>query len=464
MAFTRPEFLLLFLPLALLIWWSLQRAPKAAQWALVALSSVFYALWDIRFLGLLIALTLVNYWFGLHLAKATWSKGRSTIGRFLLVCGIALNLAVLGFFKYTNWAYDIAAQALHWDSRTWSIVLPLGISFFAFQKIAFLVDCYNGKVHHFSFRKFAAFVSFFPQLIAGPITHHTEVIEQLTDKPKALDEKKFVLGLLLLLLGLTKKIWLADSLAPISDRLFEQAGHAALTLAQGWTAALAYSGQLYLDFSGYADMAIGMGLMFGIALPTNFNAPYQAVTIADFWRRWHMTLSRFLRDYLYIPLGGNRHGFARGLAAAFMTMLLGGLWHGAAFTFILWGALHGLALCIHRIWMLTKVSMPTLVSHALTLVFVIVAWVPFRANSLDQTLAIWRSMLGGSLDLPPMHLVELSITLGSILTLASVKQSALSWAQGRLQQISTTWRPALMLAGLASFGLYRSDSFIYWSF
>lgn len=459
MTFTRPEFLLLFLPWALFVWWSLRDRPLAAQWSLVANSCLFYGLWDVQFLGLLIALTLANYALGKQLAKTRSTK--------LLVIGLAGNLGVLAWFKYTNWFYDIASSWADWPARTWSIILPLGISFFAFQKIAFLVDCKRGLVTDFSVRKFSAFVSFFPQLIAGPITHHAEVTHQLADRPRKFDQETFSQGLLLFLLGLVKKVWLADSFAPMADRLFglAQSSDSAMSMAQGWSAACAYAAQLYLDFSGYADMAIGMALMFGIALPANFNAPYQALSITDFWRRWHMTLSRFLRDYLYIPLGGNRNGFVMGLAAAFLTMLLGGLWHGAALTFVSWGALHGAALCAHRIWQRFGFSMPTWTARLITLLFVLVAWVPFRAHSMDQAWTIWTAMFTGPFILPVSHVLDLTMSVGAILILATLQLSAVTWVRQRMASgLASVWRPAFALSAVAGFGLYRSTSFLYWTF
>ena len=302
MLFHSQAFILGFLPVVLAAWYALAPWRRARQAMLVGASLAFYGWWDVRYVPLLAGLTLAN-WALVRVAAAT-SR------RWLLAAGIALNLAVLGVFKYADFlGANLAALA----GRGWTplgIVLPLGISFFVFQKIAYLVDLRRGERHVYGLLDFALFVTFFPQLIAGPLVRHREIIPQFAADPRRAGMwDNLGRGGLLFVIGLFKKLALADTLAPNADFLFGQALHGvALGAVAGWAAAASYTLQLYFDFSGYSDMAIGLALMFGLALPDNFDAPYRATSIRDFWRRWHMTLSRFLRDYLYVPLGGNRRG------------------------------------------------------------------------------------------------------------------------------------------------------------
>jgi D-alanyl-lipoteichoic acid acyltransferase DltB (MBOAT superfamily) len=385
MPFNAPAFLYLFLPAVLWLWWRLQLGGReaAAQWAVVAASVLFYGGWNWAFVPLLAASVLLNYRLGRELARSRSAR--------LLALGLAFNLGLLGYFKYANFLLGNIGWLAGQDWPKLDIVLPLGISFFTFQKIAFLVDCQRGQVARFDLRRFAFFVAFFPQLVAGPVVHHAELIPQIESRAR-FDARLFSQGLFLLVLGLFKKAVIADRLAEQVDPLFAAA--TPLPLAEAWTAAVGYGLQLYYDFSGYSEMAVGMGLMFGLRLPQNFNSPYQAASIADFWRRWHMSLSRFLRDYLYIPLGGSRHGFARGIAALMATFVLGGLWHGAAWTFVAWGALHGAFVALHRVWAGTGLGMPRPLGVLLTWLAVTFAWVLFRADSMVQALSIWQGMAG----------------------------------------------------------------------
>jgi D-alanyl-lipoteichoic acid acyltransferase DltB (MBOAT superfamily) len=279
------------------------------------------------------------------------------------------------------------------------VVLPLGISFYTFTQIAFLVDSYKGKVKERNLRNYVLFVTYFPHLIAGPVLHHAEMMPQFADATKkriSLNNVSF--GLALFLMGVVKKVVFADSVSPIADHVFDGAG--ALNAAEAWAGALAYTAQIYFDFSGYTDMALGLSRMFNINLPLNFNSPYKAQSIADFWRRWHMSLSRFLRDYLYIPLGGNRHGFFRRYFNLIATMVLGGMWHGAGWPFLIWGALHGFYLCIdHGLCALReKLNIAWRwwmgpLAQAATLLAVIVGWVFFRAATLDGALRVLKGMV-----------------------------------------------------------------------
>ena len=390
MLFHSQTFILGFLPVVLAAYYALApwRAPRQAM--LVAASLVFYGWWDIRYVPLLVALTLANWLIVRGFAASGW--------RPLLAAGVALNLAVLGLFKYADFLGANAAALFGQDWTPLGIVLPLGISFFVFQKISYLVDLRRGDRHVYGFLDFCLFVTFFPQLIAGPLVRHNEIIHQFRADPRRPEMwDNLARGGLLFVIGLFKKLAVADTLAPNADRLFGLAAHGtALGAVEAWAAAASYTLQLYFDFSGYSDMAIGLALLFGLVLPDNFDAPYRATSIRDFWRRWHMTLSRFLRDYLYIPLGGNRHGPWRQASNVGITMLLGGLWHGAGWNFVLWGGLHGAALAANGAWHRTGLRLPAPLGRAATLLFVVLAWVVFRAPDLATSAGMFAAMAGGN--------------------------------------------------------------------
>ncbi len=324
--------------------------------------------------------------------------------KHLLIVAITLNLALLAYYKYANFfVSSINAVA----GSSWSlgeIILPLGISFFTFTQIAFLVDVYQGKVKEQNFIRYVLFVTYFPHLIAGPVLHHQEMMPQFAHPATfKFNQTTFMLGMTIFVLGLAKKVLLADSLAEFPSPIFAAvAAGGQPAVLEAWIGSLSYTLQLYFDFSGYSDMAIGISLMFNVRLPLNFNSPYKSASIIEFWRRWHMTLSRFLRDYLYIPLGGSRHGKARRYLNLAATMLLGGLWHGAAWTFVIWGGLHGIYLIINHAWRAFKQRLGLgdggvlmrLLSIALTFLAVVVAWVFFRADSYSSALAMLSGMFG----------------------------------------------------------------------
>jgi len=344
----RYEFLLLFLPVVLIGYYligSRQHHRLASSWLLAA-SLFFYGWWNPVYVVLILFSIIFNYALGLSLASGEKKQ------RVLLSFGIIVNLSLLAYFKYTVFILDNVYGLLDMNFDLPDIVLPLAISFFTFQQIAYLVDAYQNKTKEYNFLQYSLFVTFFPQLIAGPIVHHREMMTQFAkNSTYCFNAKMLELGLAIFTLGLFKKVVIADGIAAYSTPVFNAATSGmALTFFDSWTGALAYTFQLYFDFSAYSDMAIGIGLMFGIRLPINFFSPYKAVNIIDFWKRWHMTLSRFLRDYLYIPLGGNRKGSTRRYFNLMVTMLLGGLWHGAGWTFIIWGGLHGIYLAINHVW------------------------------------------------------------------------------------------------------------------
>jgi alginate O-acetyltransferase complex protein AlgI len=414
MLFNSYAFIFAFLPVVLALYFLLRRLPNPV-WAigwLVLASLVYYAWWRPEYILLLLFSVSVNYGLGRLLIDCELSR---SLSRVILTMGLAFNLCLLGFFKYAGF---LVANVDATFGAAWpipNILLPIGISFITFQKIAFLVDAYNGQVRNFTLLNYALFVTFFPQLIAGPITHHSEIMPQLGPAQRRDFADDLAVGLSIFIVGLFKKVVIADSLA-----LYADAGYATvkagnpLDTASAWIAVLSYSFQLYYDFSAYSDMAVGLARMLGIVLPINFYSPYKSASIIEFWRRWHMTLSRFLRDYLYIPLGGNRRGRVRRYVNLMITMLLGGLWHGANWTFVVWGALHGLMLAINHGWNALPLSRhPRMNSvpvraFAITITFIAVtlAWVPFRAESFAQV----RAMFGYLFPSPsnPLGLNSLS--------------------------------------------------------
>lgn len=402
MRFNSYEFIFVFLPLVWLGWrLALQLGGLRSGIVWLALSSLgFYAYWDWRFAPLLVGSLMVNYLIGRKLAQ------QSSRGKFpLLLAGLVWNLGLLGYFKYWNFFLtnlnSLTGAGLHLEK----IVLPLGISFFTFQKIAFLVDAYKGKVKEVGFLDFALFVMFFPQLIAGPIVHHGEFIPQIRENELTrFDARRFVLGCTVFAAGLFQKCVVADTLAPVADNVFGIAAQGThLRVVEAWVGMLSYTFQLFYDFAGYSHMAIGLALLFGFRLPVNFLAPYTSKSMIEFWRRWHMTLSAFLRDYVYIPLGGNRN---RHLTNLFLTMFIAGLWHGAGWTFILWGVWHGLALVINHGWVQWRTggdkerlaaynaAPSSWFAQPLTLILVGFGWVLFRAPDLRTAWLMFQSLVG----------------------------------------------------------------------
>ncbi|MCP4953152.1 MAG: MBOAT family protein [Proteobacteria bacterium] len=388
MLFNSFTFLLLFLPLTLGLFYAARRwlSARISIALLVLASFLFYAYWNPAYLLLLLASIVVNYAFGRWLAVNNPS-------RVLLASGVTFNLSLLGYFKYSGFLIASVNDAFGLSFGATSVVLPLAISFFTFQQIAYLVDCYRHAAHERNFMNYCLFVSFFPQLIAGPIVHHKEVMPQINRMLSRIEfTPNFAAGLSLLIVGLFKKVVIADNFAVYASRFFNSANEGVLHAGDAWVGALSYHFQIYFDFSGYSDMAIGLGRLFGIVLPINFNSPYRSLSIIDFWRRWHMTLSRFLRDYLYFALGGNRKGPSRRYVNLLATMLLGGLWHGAAWTFVVWGGLHGSYLILNHWWRslcdrmgiggLRSNSLYKAFSLILTTLVVVIAWVYFRAPDL----------------------------------------------------------------------------------
>lgn len=405
MLFSSVEFLFFFLPVLLFVFFRLgARSHRLAATWLAAGSIFFYGWWNPVYVGLLLTSIVFNYLVGYALARG--NDVGSTRRKRLLALGVICDLLLLGYYKYANFFIGTLNAAAGTTYGFAEIILPLGISFFTFTQIAFLVDAARGEAKEFDFIHYTLFVTYFPHLIAGPVLHHKEMMPQFGSASTYRFSTEFLtVGLTVFAIGLFKKVVLADGVATYATPVFSAAGHGeTITFFQAWGGSLAYTLQLYFDFSGYSDMAIGLSYMIGVRLPINFNSPYKARNISDFWRRWHMTLSRFLRDYLYIPLGGNRKGTVRRYINLMTTMLLGGLWHGAGWTFVMWGGLHGLYLVIHHAWEKLRETLggntrqPTragrFVATAITFLAVVVGWVFFRASSFSAALAILHGMIG----------------------------------------------------------------------
>ncbi len=473
MLFNSYAFIFGFLPIVLLgfLWLAGVSHFLAAGWLTLA-SLLFYGWWNPAYVGLLLGSIVFNFMIGVAIGRDA-GRGQRRRARWLLTAGVAGDLALLGYYKYAGF-FLRNLDALAGTQYAWlDIVLPLGISFFTFTQIAYLADAYQGKAREYRFVHYALFVTYFPHLIAGPILHHGEMMPQFAlASTYRLRWENISVGLTIFLIGLFKKTVLADGLAEYVEPVFS--AHATATrlpMLDAWGGALAYTFQLYFDFSGYSDMAIGLSRLFNVRLPLNFHSPYKAANIVDFWRRWHMTLSRFLRDYLYIPLGGNRKGKARRYLNLMVTMLLGGLWHGASWTFVAWGGLHGLYLLVNHAWR----AMPARRGRArrgptglgitfarlLTFLAVVVAWVFFRAETFGSALYVLEGMAGMNGLVLPYRWLEKWGVVGEWLAARGVEFQNLptfggggqinflviawliAWALPNTQQWLRAYRPAL---------------------
>lgn len=470
MLFNSYPFIFFFVPITLIVFFQIGNGGhhKVAIAWLVGASLFFYGWWNPAYLGLLIGSILLNYAIGITLAN--YSPEKIAQKKIILTLGIGINLGLLGYFKYANFFIENINHLFGSNLYLDKIILPLAISFFTFQQITYLIDTYRGFAHEYNFLHYCLFVTFFPQLIAGPIVHHSEMMPQFAkDSIYRFNHKRFAIGITIFFIGLFKKVIIADGIAPFGNRIFD-AGTAELTVSflDAWTGALAYTFQLYFDFSGYSDMAIGLAHLFCIRLPLNFNSPYKATNIIDFWRRWHMTLSRVMRDYLYIPLGGNREGNIRTLVNLFITMLLGGLWHGAGWTFIIWGGVHGIYIIINHLWRQFKKTLGLKIdtwwsrggARVLTFIALVVGWVFFRAESMDGAFRILKGMVGvngfvlplsffdkhGSLVLQlknwGFHFSPKSLAFNKFALIWIVSLLAIVWLFPNTQQIMAQYKPA----------------------
>ena len=463
MLFNSHIFIFGFLPLTLVLFYAAARASAYLGLATLAFASIVFYAWDspLEHVAVLLVSIGGNFIIGRFITQA-YNANRPARYRGLLTLGIVLNLCLLAFYKYSNFLLGTLGVA----SPFAQIYLPLGISFFTFTQIAYLVDASKGHVKEYSPIHYLLFVTYFPHLIAGPILHHREMMPQFADpKIRRFHLDNLAIGLSIFIIGLAKKLLLADPVAPIADAAFNASATGIdLTLAEAWLGALAYAMQIYFDFSAYCDMAIGISRIIGIRLPVNFASPYKSASIVEFWRRWHMTLSRFLRDYLYIPLGGNQKGLARRYVNLIATMLLGGLWHGAAWTFVIWGGLHGLYLCVNHAWQRFGIALPRAVGISITFVAVTIAWIFFRADTVAHAVVMLQSMFAvHGLSLPESALSLLGIpAIGSpylrfdgmfhngvyqnpaeafMLVLPLL---VIVWALPNTQQLFARYRPALM--------------------
>ena len=441
---------------------------------LLIASYVFYAAWNPPFVVLLWISTVLD-WF---VAKRMFREEQTGRRRALLALSVLGNLGLLGYFKYggfllENWVALMEGMGVTWETPGWDIVLPVGISFYTFQTMAYSLDVYLRRAEPAaSFLDFALFVTFFPQLVAGPIVRPTDLIPQFAE-PKQADRKKFLWGLGLMTLGLFEKIVVADgALAPIADAVY--GAEESVVTSDAWLGTLAFSGQIFSDFAGYSTTAIGAALCLGFSLPDNFRYPYAAIGFSDFWRRWHISLSTWLRDYLYIPLGGNRKGSSRTYVNLMTTMLLGGLWHGASWTFVVWGGLHGAYLAIERLLRerfggakLARSLAFRIFLGLLTYVLVNLTWVFFRAEDFPSAWRMLRSMLGatgGEPVLPTVHVVEVVVVIALMLVVhwtmrnRSVEDVV---ARSPAWLLATVWA-AMLFAIIITQG--SGDAFIYFQF
>ena len=399
MLFNSYIFIFAFLPVTFFIYFYLNslKLVTVAKIFLVLSSLFFYSWWNPIYLPLILGSMIFNYIVGIYLSKEP--KEMPISKKMLLTIGISTNIALLGYFKYADFFIENLNMLLHTNIHLLHLALPLAISFFTFQQIAYLVDSYRGETKEYHFLNYANFVTFFPQLIAGPIVHHREMMpqfEKISNKVKRYSN--ISRGLFIFSIGLFKKVIIADTFAVWATAGFDHAS--SLNMAEAWVTSLSYTFQLYFDFSGYTDMAIGAALLFNIRLPINFDSPYKAVSIQDFWRRWHITLSRFLKEYIYIPLGGNKKGNTKTYINLMLTFLIGGIWHGAGWTFLFWGFLHGAAIVIHRIWSQAGMRMHRLLAWFITFNFINITWVFFRAKEWDDALKVLKGMFSGALLLP----------------------------------------------------------------
>ncbi len=518
MLFNSYVFIFAFLPVTLAGFFLLGRIKPmlAAAWLTVA-SLFFYGWWNPLYVGLLSFSILFNYACGMAIARAGMRGGRPAQKRWLIFA-VTANLAVLGYCKYANFFLAGISHFSGWALSFGEIVLPLGISFFTFTQIAFLADTYYGKAREYNFVHYSLFVTYFPHLIAGPVLHHAEMMPQFgLPATYRFSFENLAVGITIFVIGLFKKVMIADEIGAYARPVFDAAAAGAeLTLLEAWGGALAYTFQLYFDFSGYSDMAIGLSRLFGVVLPLNFHSPYQAVNVIEFWRRWHMTLSRFLRDYLYIPLGGNRKGAARRHINLLLTMALGGLWHGAGWTFVAWGVLHGVFLVVNHGWHALRARLGHDLRRStwwgracgglLTFTAVVIGWVLFRAADFTTAVAMLKAMAGmNGLVLPDFWLPKWGaagqwlaaqgVRFGDTRDLVSgglvnwiLILLAVVWFAPNTQQLLAAYRPALaLLAGqtrgwlawrptplyalltavlalIAIFNLHRQSEFLYFQF
>lgn len=456
MLFNSYIFIFIFLPAALMLYYGLNSLKQytMAKIALVILSVVFYSYCHLGYAVLLLGSIAVNFIIHSFLIK----EKRAGLRKTCLVCGIVFNLGLLGYFKYLGFFTENMNQLFGADFTVIKVALPLGISFFTFQQVSFVIDSYYRKTEHYALVDYALFVSFFPQLVAGPIVLHSEIVPQFADETKKkLDYSSLAAGIRYFAMGMAKKVLVADYFGRIVD-----AGYGniwALDCFGAISVMLAYTFQIYFDFSGYCDMAAGLAKMFRITLPLNFNSPYKAVNISEFWKRWHMTLTRFFTTYLYIPLGGNRKGKARTYINIMIIFAASGLWHGADWSFVLWGLLHGAALVFWRMSK-DKITIPKGVSYCLTFAFINVTWVLFRAESIGQAKALFGRMLHGGMA---GFLLAEYVMYGAALLVVLLTKNTHERVNDQKLSLSVALADIVLLVA-SIFSLSQVSAFLYFNF
>ncbi len=485
MLFNSYIFIFLFLPITFVIYFVLNRKKLtlASKAWLVFASLFFYGYWNPVYIPLILGSVLFNYAVGLALIR---KKDRPVPSRLMLVIGIVGNLSLLAYFKYMDFFITNINALSPLNLKLLHITLPLGISFFTFTQIAYLVDTFKGTVHEDNFLNYSLFVTFFPRLLVGPIIHHQEMMPQFdTIENRRSDYKHIAQGLTLFILGLFKKVMIADRLAEWANAGFDMTS--GLALIEAWITSLSYTLQLYFDFSGYTDMALGAALLFNVKLPINFSSPYRALSIQDFWRRWHMTLSRFVRDYIYIPLGGSRVSEPRIFLNIFVTFFIVGLWHGAGWTFVIWGLLHGCALAVFHLWQKTPFRLPRFVSWLITFNFINAAWVFFRAQTFSDAMKVLKGMAGLTGVILPEELIHLIGALKSYGAQFGNVVPTIGWDGKRafyfivslflavlfknsgemVERLKPNWKTAIILSLILVYAianLNKTNEFIYFNF
>jgi len=415
------------------------------------------------YLPFIVASVVFNYFVGKKLNEINSQPSRKR----LLIFGVTANLALLGYFKYANFFLENINLLTGLDISTFHVILPLAISFFTFQQIAYLADSYKQNTKDYDLFNYSLFVTFFPHLIAGPLVNHKDILPQFKSHENyKFNHFNFSKGLYIFFMGLGKKVIIADTFAVLANAGY--ANTAQLTFADSWITSLAYAFQLYFDFSGYSDMAIGIGLLFNITLAVNFNSPYKSINIQDFWRRWHITLSSFLRDYVYIPLGGSRAGEFLTLRNLMITFVLGGIWHGAGWTFVFWGFMHGFGLIIHRLWSKTSINIPNWLGWFITFNYVNIAWVFFRASSWSDAINLLKGMLGLR-GIEPVNITVLTDPM--LIPLLLVGVLLLLWknppqlaSEFRTDKKHLAYLVGLTIIGLLFMNSITANDFLYFDF
>ncbi|MEG1518834.1 MAG: MBOAT family O-acyltransferase [Cetobacterium sp.] len=456
MLFNSFEFIFLFLPITLIGYFVLNsfEKEKLAKGYLVLASLFFYGYFNYSYLLLIIASILFNYFIGDLLV----SKHHAVNKKIFLIIGVIFNISLLGYFKYFNFFVSNVNLIFNTNLKLLNIILPLGISFFTFQQLSFIIDSYKGSNLKYDFLSYCLFVTFFPQLIAGPIVLPNEMLPQFENhKNKKISYDNLNKGLYIFSIGLAKKVLIADFLSEISKVGFDQIYYK-LNLLEAWLVSISYTLQLYFDFSGYCDMAVGIALMFNIVLPLNFNSPYKATNIQDFWKRWHMTLGRFLTTYLYIPLGGNRKSELNTLLNLLIVFLVSGIWHGAGWNFLIWGALHGLSILVHRFWKHSKFKIPKLIGWFITFNLVNIFWIFFRSSNIATSLNILESMFNINKFYLPSRLSNVNILKKIGLDFGDFNFSLLTFLQNYLVLIFLIFILISRKNSFEKLSLYKSSN------